>query len=110
MDTMFRDMMLWMCASVYLGIAGYKLSVLFVKRLVGQIYLKEEISKRNTLGIIILIIKGILLLPGTPMAILMIILCGLYAAAYTINNKLNHIGMKPVDGEDDMDYEEDTPL
>lgn len=110
MDTMFRDMMLWACASVYLGVTGYKLCVLLVKRLDGRIYLKEEISKRNTLGIIILIIKGILLLPGIPAATLMIILSGLCVVAYMINNKLNHIGMKPVDGEEDMDYEEDTPL
>lgn len=110
MDTLFRDMMLWACASVYLSVAGYNLSVIFVKRLVGQIYLKEEISRRNTFGIILLIIKGILLLPGIPVAILMIILLGLCVAAYMINDKLNHIGMKPVDGEEDMDYEEDTPL
>ena len=110
MDTLFRDMMLWLCTSVYLGFAGYNLCALLVKRLNGQIYLKEEISKRNTFGIILLIIKGVLLLPGIPMAILMIILSGLYAAVYTINKKLNHIGMKPVDDEEDGDYEEDTPL
>ena len=96
-DEFLRGMLLVLFGSRYAGITAQIILNIICKITGGEIDMREEISNRNAFGIILLIILGILLLPGVPIVIVTFLLGFIVLGLWNLLKSINRLGMKHTD-------------